>query len=249
MEKLINKYKAIHPKYFNENINNTFVFNSCDNYIIIFNKLNDTKTNELRPGIKCEKYAEYTANKLQVELIFDMYFPLDTLDKLQSVKPFQYIEYKKGEIIHESENFRLFYYKNIYPAFFECIEILYYTGYYYSWYDNGIKSEEGFYNRGTKEGEWNYWYPNGYLSSRGMYLHGDKYDIWEEFDNFGDYEDDIVLVKNYSTNHKYQLILKKETTFQIYLKYLQNVYNGLHKNVEMCILIVNNWIRFNSRIN
>src|SRR6188474_2239617 len=80
-----------------------FVYNSCNNYIVILERLFDTKTNESRTNILkdgCRPFAKYRGNKF---LVKDIIHKFDG-SKVDSVNSLDYddatIFYKIGEIVY-----------------------------------------------------------------------------------------------------------------------------------------------------
>jgi len=154
-------YKNVYPQYINHE-EGPYVYGCVENWIIVFEKLRDTKTNEIRNNIICDRYAEYIANKLKVILIFDKFDPHTTTLKYVSVpETCSIVTYQQGKIF-EKRNFRLSYYKSIFvPYFFEIANSKNndsdgYTGFYVGWYDTGFVSEKGNYIFGEKSGIWKY---------------------------------------------------------------------------------------------
>lgn len=119
-----------------------FLFKSCErNWIVVLEKLPDTKTNESR-HVFDERYAKYRANKLKVVLIFNKHSPKETKSEIyNSVFEKKKLLYKSGEIV-EADSFDTFfdnvvtngihYFKTLEPAFHQESK----SG-YLQWYDNG----------------------------------------------------------------------------------------------------------------
>lgn len=151
---LFNEFKILYPEYFKQN--NIYKFGSCDNFIIIFEKLFDTVTNESRNNIFNSNYAEYIADKLKVVFIVNKFNPKEFFKIVTHVEFCQSITYSVNEIITNKTGYRLHYYNSIEPAYFEDINLNNYSGLYMSWFDNGLLSEKGHYINGLRNGIWEF---------------------------------------------------------------------------------------------
>ena len=143
---MIEKYKALYPNYFCGN----YVYSSRGDWLIVLQKLIDTKTNENRINIFDPNYAEYLADKLKIIFIVSKYFPTENVLEIVLFDCHELINLKVNNIIYKSENFRLCFYNNIEPAYYQDIVNENYTNIYKSWYDNGLLSSEGNYKNGKK---------------------------------------------------------------------------------------------------
>lgn len=135
-------------------------------WLIILKKCPDTKTNEARDYVFDKFYAKFRANKLEVIKIINIRSPQNT--KTTIISEFKDIKtkYTVGEIINANsyeEDINIIcapgihYFKTIRPAYYYRRPSNNYTGKWYTWHDNGLKSMEGCYKYGIKEGTWNSW--------------------------------------------------------------------------------------------
>ena len=178
--------------------NDKYVFKSCNNYIVVLEKLEDTVTNESRTNIVDPKCAKYRANKLKILLIIHKFYPLNIITEIQNSsykeKKIVYITNEIIEIDDYDYNLNevctrgIHYFKTIEQAFFW--ELLKfnpkYTGKLNVWYDNGNKWREVEYKEGILEGKWIIWHENGNKMSEGDYKEGEldgKYIEWHENGN------------------------------------------------------------------
>jgi antitoxin component YwqK of YwqJK toxin-antitoxin module len=169
--------------------NDKYVFKSCGNYIVVLEKLEDTRTNELRTNITDPKYAKYRANKLKVLLIIHKFDPSDILEKVENSYYIKKVVYRTNEIIEIDDYDHdlnkvctggIHYFKTIEQAFFW--ELLKfnpkYTGKWILWYESGNKMDEGEYEEGKREGKWIEWYKSGNKMKEGEYKEGRKEGKW-----------------------------------------------------------------------
>lgn len=183
----LDKYKELYNDYFEET--GKYVYGSCDNWIVVFEKLNDTVTNESRENVLDTNFAEYCALKLNVVLIVSKFFPDEVINKTMHVEFCQIVNYELNEITYQKVGYRLHYFKTVEPAYYEDMVCSDYTGYYSSWHDNGLLSEKGEYVKGEKHGIWTYGETNK--------TNGDQVLRTQEYDN--------GVVK--TPENKYKLIL------------------------------------------
>lgn len=149
-ESLFKKY----PKYFENDSN--FKYGSCGDFIIVFEKMNDTivynnDLNQLDPS-----YAKYYANKLKVVFIINKFLPEETPKFITHTEFCKIITYDINEICLSKENHALCFYNKVEPAYFSDIKLDNYTGFYMSWFDNGLISEKGHYINGQRHGLWQF---------------------------------------------------------------------------------------------
>ena len=162
LKKINDLFKSTYPSYINKedtNETNEYVYGNADDWIIVYKKTSNTKTNEDRLNIVCNMYAEYEATELIVVLIFNKFCPHDTINNVVSnPEIYSVINYNKNQII-KNDKFRLVYYKSVLVPYFKQIlnrKKCNYTGFFTSWYENGLVSEKGYYVNGEKEGVWKY---------------------------------------------------------------------------------------------
>lgn len=196
-EKKYELYKTVHGSYINDE-NGPYVYGCTDDWIIVYEKISITKTNENRTNIVCHKYAEYTADKLRIVLMFDKFNPYVTTRTHMSLPEICSIVHYQQDQILESKDFRLNYFKSIIVPYFlglldrenrdnhehrkcckhtECVG---YSGFYVGWYDTGYVSEKGYYNCGKRTGVWKF----GSIVTKPTDVHINDFDIVEyENDN------------------------------------------------------------------
>ncbi len=160
MQAQIDKIKSTYETYINDP---KYVYKSCqEEWIVILQKLDDTKTNEARAGTRINdiKYAKCRANKLVVVLIFNKF---DCEKTTQTITNSVYnpgaIEYNVNSIvipniydeyIHTVCTNGIHYYLSIEPAFYLELPPLYdEINVYCRWDTDGGK-----YINGKKTGHW-----------------------------------------------------------------------------------------------
>lgn len=154
-ENKFNIFKKIHPTHIND-YNGPFVYGCANDWIIVFEKLYDTNTNENREGIVYSEYAEYKADKLKVVLIFNKFDPRITTDTHMYVPEiYSLINYEIGKII-STNGLSLYYYKSVIVPYFMNSICSNYNGFYVGWYDTGFVSEKGYYVNGERNGIWKF---------------------------------------------------------------------------------------------
>ncbi len=152
--------------------NPKYVYKSCGNYVVVLEKLDDTRTNESRSNIADPKYAKYRANKLKTILIINKFDPLDVIMEIENSFYAKKVVYRTSKIIEiDDYNHNLntvcstgiHYFKTVEKSFFW--ELLTFnpkfTGKLIKWYENGNKLIEGEFKDGKKEGKWISWHENG----------------------------------------------------------------------------------------
>lgn len=160
------------------------ITNSLENkgrkWLVIMQKLKDTKTNEKRDDIKDIKYAKCRANKLKVIGIID----IDNPNVTSSCIVNEYIDnfssnierklkttYTVNEIVEPDKydedinnvcSSGIHYFKTLERAYYykDANKNHKYTGYWADWGDSGNKILEGAYANGKKIGEWRFWCNN-----------------------------------------------------------------------------------------
>lgn len=187
-------------------IKSNIVYKSCQGeWIVILEKLKDTKTNEDRTYVNNRnkyhrKYnimpltAKFRADKLKVLKIINKFDPTKTTEEIESSCYLNdYVIYKTGEVVYsdayESDinivcGAGLHYYKTILPAYYlELDRIGIANGKYKKWYSNGQIQIESNYKDGKLHGEYIEWYQSGSINIQCNYkngkLHG-SYKEWHE---------------------------------------------------------------------
>jgi antitoxin component YwqK of YwqJK toxin-antitoxin module len=167
-----------------------YVYKSCGNYIVVLEKLIDSKTNECRFNIADYKYAKYRANKLKTILIINKFDPSDAIMEIQnSCYKEKKVVYRTGEVIEIGDydydlnavcTRGIHYFKTIEQSFFWELLRFHptYAGTWIEWYDNGTKCSEGEYKEGKQKGKWIYWHTNSTKCSEGEYKGGNKEGKW-----------------------------------------------------------------------
>jgi hypothetical protein len=153
--------------------NITYVYKLCNNisildnsrrWLVILQKTDDTKTNELRFDVSDKNFAKFRANKLKVIEIIDIYNP--DYSKTIIINTFDSVHKKKYEVdkIVESDAYDddincvcsdgIHYFKTPLPACYYRDVPKNYTGNWATWYDNGQKQLQGEYINGEQSGKW-----------------------------------------------------------------------------------------------
>jgi antitoxin component YwqK of YwqJK toxin-antitoxin module len=165
-----------------------YVFKSCSiEWIVILQKLEDTKNNELRDDVKDSMHAKFRANKLLVIDIVNK-FNNQTIDKTtNSFYAKKIIAYKKGEII-EVLNFDedlnevrapgIHYFKSPTAAFYYELGNKR-NGLYKEWYETGQLYEEYTRIDGKRNGLYKVWYENGQLKEECSFKNGLVDSLWK----------------------------------------------------------------------
>jgi antitoxin component YwqK of YwqJK toxin-antitoxin module len=174
-----------------------YVYKSCGNYIVVLEKLIDSRTNECRSNIADPKYAKYRANKLKTMLIINKFDPSDVIMEIENSYYKEKVVYRTNEIIEIADynmdlkkvcTIGIHYFKTIEQSFFwKLLELNpTYTGKKIGWHENGTKSLEGEYKDGKEEGTWIFWHKNGTKYSEREYKEGKeegKMIIWRKNGN------------------------------------------------------------------
>jgi antitoxin component YwqK of YwqJK toxin-antitoxin module len=158
-----------------------YVFKSCSvDWIVVLQKLPDTKTNESRSDIKDPNYAKFRADKLHVVDIVHKITNQITNEIANTAHKEKTIIYKKGEII-EVDDFNkdldevcapgIHYVKSVEAAFYYEIPDNY-NGLCKSWYNNGLLYDKGIFKNGMENGLWKTWHKNGQLKIKCIYKNG-----------------------------------------------------------------------------
>uniref|UniRef100_A0A6C0EAX7 Uncharacterized protein n=1 Tax=viral metagenome TaxID=1070528 RepID=A0A6C0EAX7_9ZZZZ len=181
------------------------VYNKCNRYILILEKLEDTLTNESRSDVVDKYHAQFKANKLLVKKIIDV-VTLEEKDRCDSHSLGSHLssmgisnkiiyktgkEYIAGQILENSNtDFSLpypigeTYYLTLEKAYFNVINTkLRRNGKNYSWYDNGQKREEYTIIDKKINGKYEEWYENGKKRRECNYVNDKldgKYEEWHE---------------------------------------------------------------------
>jgi hypothetical protein len=132
--------------------NDGFVFKSCGNYIVILQKLSNTKTNETRSVIHNRRYAKCRGDMFRVVDIVYKFDPCNATKNLISVQNTSFakkITYEVDKIVSADRfdnkldtiySHGIHYFCSYKAAFFFEFDkwIPYdYTGKHYAWYDDG----------------------------------------------------------------------------------------------------------------
>jgi antitoxin component YwqK of YwqJK toxin-antitoxin module len=178
-------------------------------WLIVMEKLSYTKTDEERKGIKNEKYAIYSADRVVIRKIIN----IDTFESVDEIIHAQNFfdddcisarSYKKVFKV-DSDVCRIHYFKDIFRAcFFEHIPELY-TGKYYEYYDDGQMKTDGEYLAGLEINKWQTYHNNdstkgnlqtNQLMSSGKYFDGMKEGEWIYYHPNGIIRETGSYVKN-----------------------------------------------------
>jgi antitoxin component YwqK of YwqJK toxin-antitoxin module len=158
-----------------------YVFKSCStDWIVVLQKLPDTKTNESRSGIKDSMYAKVRANKLLVVDIVHKLTGQITNEIVNSVHSDKIITYKTNEVIEASDfdnnldeicSTGIHYFKSVESAFYyETPDD--YRGQHKCWYDNGNLIGTCWVVNGKSDGPCTTWYKNGQLHRKYTFKNG-----------------------------------------------------------------------------
>ena len=165
------------------------LFKSCEQYIVVLQKLDDTITNESREVFDKTR-AKYRGNKFMVLDIINKYEDEDeeeggeaTISCVTSDYSSKFV-YRKNEIA-ECEDYNqdnkivccsgIHFYLDWTTAFHHNLvrfkmNNFNYTGKYYEWFDDGRLKFESYYIAGKKNGEEKEWHSTGVLRSHFNYL-------------------------------------------------------------------------------
>ncbi|AYV80075.1 MAG: hypothetical protein Gaeavirus8_6 [Gaeavirus sp.] len=161
----------------------SYVFDSAGNYIIILKKSKDTEHNEDRPEVTHPLYALYRANKLSVILIFNKMNPNETITHIEKINNNTVTLYRTEHIIttsnYDSSNKNTYgdgyyYFKSIERAYHHNLleNNILYSGTFIKWHDSGAQSEQRTITAGRDTGTMLTWYPSGNIKSE-TYLRND----------------------------------------------------------------------------
>jgi antitoxin component YwqK of YwqJK toxin-antitoxin module len=237
-----------------------YVFKSCGIYIVVLQRLRDTKTNELRGNVFDKGHAKFRGNKFDVVAIINKYeYDEDQINIVDSNYTPSF-KYTVGKTISEkryNKNINdicasgIHYYLTWEAAYFYDIDLtLVKDGNIIDYNDNGSINEEYEVYGDTKHGQYKSYHTNNTLKSEGFMIHGAKYGSWKYYDKggimiaqktytngvehgeqMGFYSDNIVKVKFTRQNGK------KHGKFIRYYENGNIVEEGYHLNDKM----VGNW--------
>lgn len=184
-EQVVTKGVILKPKeisnvedMFSDNPN--VVYTSYYNWIIIFEKLTDTKTNEGRAFIFDALTALYRADKLKVIDIINKFEDNVSVDEIINDKQKDVILYKKGEIVYahtydSNVDVRigpgLYYYKSILPAYYLDLTLIE-EGEWCCWNLDGHISKKCYYKDGKLDGNYIEWSYDNILLKECFYRNG-----------------------------------------------------------------------------
>lgn len=200
----MSKYESKKPKanyYLNKILKKCSTYSTDDSYVfkivkewmIVMQKLETTKTNELRKDVVDSRYAKFRANELRVIEIFNMKDTKSVRKSITNLRDGNKTIYKTNKIIRPDkydENIEnvcsggIHYFKTPIAAFYyypTLITELNCTGKWIKFYNNGQKEIEENYENGKRTGELIEFYENGQKESEGSFLDGYKTGKWTEF--------------------------------------------------------------------
>jgi antitoxin component YwqK of YwqJK toxin-antitoxin module len=162
-------------------------------YMIILQKLPDTKTNELRNMIANQEFAKFRASHLKVLKIFNIEIPEIEYDScINSTR--KNLDYKKNEIVYPDEfdndlnrvcTTGIHYFKSIDAAFYYMIPENY-TGTHYEYDDYGRRVSETHYINGIMDGKIVTWFTGTeQIRMKGQYFKGEPEGIWNYYTSQG----------------------------------------------------------------
>jgi antitoxin component YwqK of YwqJK toxin-antitoxin module len=184
---LVDQLKQKYPS------NEGYVFKSCSKeWIVILQKLEDTKNNELRDGVKDSMYAKFRANKL---FVVNIVHKFDNSKVSHEIKNSEYADktivykiWETNEVLNFDENLNkvyapgIHYFKNPEAAFYYELKTVK-NGLCKGWYANGKLWYEYAYKDGQLDGEYKQWYASGKLMINCTYKDGkcdNSNDWWYE---------------------------------------------------------------------
>jgi antitoxin component YwqK of YwqJK toxin-antitoxin module len=180
---LIHQIKAINNDYL---INPIYVYKSCDEYVVILERLSDTITNENRNNIPNKEYksfAKYRGNKF---LVKDIFHKFDSTKKISSISNSNFnqskLEYEIEKVIIPNDFDRnlekvcsngIHYFLKLECAFYYSLKKIK-NGEYLSWYENGQICKKCIYTNDKLNGEYLKWFKNGKQRIKCIYIDGKK---------------------------------------------------------------------------
>jgi antitoxin component YwqK of YwqJK toxin-antitoxin module len=191
---------------------NKYVYYSCDNYIIILEKLADTITNEDRLIYNGNSlYAQHRATKLKVILIFYKFEPSKCIDEITHKPNIRRIIYKTNNTLISNINgkitnhytlktYGLPYFKSIYSAFsyylFDFYLIKNKNGILESYYSNGNVYDRRVYVDNKLNGEYVRYYDDNTIMKKINFIDNNLNGEYSEYDIYGN----ILIKMNYKNN-------------------------------------------------
>lgn len=159
--------KRLYGSYFNDE---SYVYKSCQNYIVVLKKLPQTKTNESRQ-VDNNKNASYRGNKFQVVLIFNKFNPDEKTNEITNdIYPFETIKYIVGQTV-QSKYFDvhlqntcssgIHYYKNWKCAYYCNVSKYLKTTKVKNWFEDGFIEYKYFLIDGKLNGFFQQWFEDG----------------------------------------------------------------------------------------
>lgn len=173
--KICDEYKD--EKYVYKKCNDEYN-NSSREWLVVLEKLPETKTNEERVNVIDKNCAKFRGDKFKVVKIINVND--STIQKTKIVNSFEghKVTYEVNGIVR-AEKFNqninivcssgIHYFKTIPPAYFFAEIPNNFTGIFCSWYENGTKQLEGEYVDGKPLGKYTYWDEDGTKMCEGMY--------------------------------------------------------------------------------
>lgn len=184
----------------------TFVYKYCVDivhdkpYIVVLQKISDSKNNENRSNALDRNYAKFRANKLLVVEIIDYNHPDVNVDSVVTKFERQGFvtvctTYKTNTIV-EPNNYDdkidnvcstgIHYFSTLIPALFYKNVPDHFTGKWYEWNDDGIKIKEYNYVNDMAHDKIYKWHDNGGLKVVENYNVGKREGIWYGFSETGE---------------------------------------------------------------
>lgn len=191
LEKIIKLYHEYHcnKKYVYWIVQDNLT-TKCENdkkWLIVMEKLRDTKTNEDRKDVKNSDFALFRASKLKVIRFINIDDP-DFKDKVvidTNIRRYvinRVITHSEYDpIIDNIESGGLYYYNTIEAAYYARNRPDNYTGKWVKFYRNGNKQAETEFLNGVYTGHWIIYFETGIKQLEGDYVDGVESGIWTEF--------------------------------------------------------------------
>lgn len=162
-----------------------YCFKSCDPYIVVLQKLENTITNENRQNILDYKCAKFRANYMKTILIIHKYNGTLVEETQNTYYINKLITYKVGEIVNVDNFYEypfdkvcgagIHYFRSIKPAYFLEFDIKKYTDYsgiYLVYYDSGLIKEINNIKNGKLNGEYIDHFDDGTIRITCNYIDG-----------------------------------------------------------------------------
>jgi len=162
-----------------------YVFGSVGDYVVVYRRIPDTRTNENKDTAFHTNSALFRANIMMVESIIHKFNTASNPEKIYDSKR---REYHVGKVITRCYDTNpnntcsdgIYFYRTPEPAWFEGVHSVE-NGRFLSWYNSGQLRTEAYYRNGVLDGSFTIWYETGRVFTRGEYTNGEKSGNWYEY--------------------------------------------------------------------